>query len=54
MKLALTGIRAAAKGLGVVAPGLAAIWAERLFRSPRRTRRSRTAEACWRRGSSGW
>ncbi|WP_164011519.1 alpha/beta hydrolase [Pyxidicoccus trucidator] len=43
-KLTLTGIRATARGLGVVAPGVAAAWAERLFRSPRRTRRSRTAE----------
>jgi len=44
------GVRAMAKGLGAVAPGLAAAWAERLFLSPRRTRRSRTAEAVLARG----
>ncbi|WP_164001182.1 alpha/beta hydrolase [Pyxidicoccus caerfyrddinensis] len=44
-KMALMGVRATAKGLGAVAPGLAAAWAERLFLTPQRTRRSRTAEA---------
>jgi len=49
-QIALLGLRAAAKGLGAVAPGLAAAWAERLFLSPRRPRRSRTAEAVLARG----
>lgn len=43
--MALLGMRAVARGLGAVAPGLAAAWAERLFLTPRRPRRSRTAEA---------
>src|SRR5262245_40519762 len=38
-------LRAGGRGLGVVAPGLAAAWAERLFLTPRRPRRARTAEA---------
>ncbi|MCP3136595.1 alpha/beta hydrolase [Pyxidicoccus xibeiensis] len=44
-KLALWGVRATARSLGAVAPGLTAAWAERLFLTPRRPRRSRTAEA---------
>lgn len=44
-QMALMGVRAAAKGLGAVAPGLAAKWAERVFLTPQRPRRSRTAEA---------
>ena len=44
-KMALWGVRATARSLGAVAPGLAASWGERLFLTPRRTRRSRTAEA---------
>src|SRR5689334_7045818 len=44
------GMRAVGRGLGAVAPGLAAAWGERLFRTPRRTRRSRTAEAVLARG----
>jgi pimeloyl-ACP methyl ester carboxylesterase len=49
-KMALWGVRATARGLGAVAPGLAAAWGARLFLTPRRPRRSRTAEAVLARG----
>lgn len=49
-KMALWGVRAAARSLGAVAPGLAAAWSERLFLTPQRPRRSRTAEAVLARG----
>jgi pimeloyl-ACP methyl ester carboxylesterase len=44
------GLKAAARSLGAAAPGLAAAWGERLFLTPRRPRRSRTAEAVLARG----
>ncbi|WP_241758807.1 alpha/beta hydrolase [Pyxidicoccus parkwayensis] len=45
MKMALWGVRATSKGLGAVAPWAATAWAEKLFFTPRRPKRSRTAEA---------
>jgi pimeloyl-ACP methyl ester carboxylesterase len=48
--MALWGVKATARSLGAVAPGLAAVWGERLFLTPQRPRRSRTAEAVLARG----
>lgn len=42
--------RGLATGLGAVAPWAATVWAEKLFFTPRRPRRSRTAEAVLARG----
>jgi pimeloyl-ACP methyl ester carboxylesterase len=49
-KLVRWGLRATARSLGAGAPEVAAAWGERLFLSPRRPRRSRTAEAVLARG----
>ncbi|MCP3163244.1 alpha/beta hydrolase [Myxococcus qinghaiensis] len=49
-KLSMWGVKAAALSVGAVAPGLTAAWADRMFRTPRRPHRSKTAEAVLARG----
>jgi hypothetical protein len=50
VKMMRWGMKATARSLGAAAPGLAAAWGERRFLTPRRPRRSRTAEAVLARG----
>ncbi|WP_338871927.1 alpha/beta hydrolase [Myxococcus stipitatus] len=49
-KLALWGLRTMAMSAGRVAPGLTAAWADGLFRTPMRPRRSKTSEGVLARG----